>query len=271
MDTSPPDQWWGNLVAWLSISIMHCQSEWQKFRDPWQDYTKRFVGRGHCDGAEWAHFSSHPSSQGSIITGEFLGKTWGDWHFTSWLPACWTANACELAVEQGRGVVGFLLVGYRGRYWPLPGNVTDGRMTAAHNGRVRREGSCGIGLQVSSLASLGCMNCPGTTWRLEDRAHFEKVTVAKGVRERHSTEGRLEGNMKKTQPKHPTCARESRPMARSLARQRASESQRHYRLRWPSKGPLSPSPLTLPSDLSGLQKLQKWLSELGGGGAGAGT
>lgn len=144
-------------------------------------------------------------------------------------------------------------------------------MTAAHNGRVRREGSCGISLQVSSLASLGCMNCPGTTWRLEDRAHVEKVTVAKGVRERHSTEGRLEGNMKKTQPKHPTCTRESRPMARSLAWQRASESQRHYRLRWPSKGPLSPSPLTLPSALSGLQKVQKWPSELGGGGAGAGN
>ena len=56
------------------------------------------------------------------------------------------------------------------------------------------------------LSGLRCMNCPGTTWRMEDMAHFEKGQLPKES-----------GKGTELRAKHPKSEREREPMACSLA------------------------------------------------------
>ena len=110
------------------------------------------------------------------------------------------------------------------------------------------------------------MNCPGTTWRMEDMAHFEKGQLPKELGKGIELRAPLEGNTKRNPPNIPWI-RERETMASSLAQQRASQSRRLYRLHWPNKGHC---PLHLSSSLLlGFQKIQKGPSGVGGHGAGA--
>ena len=59
-----------------------------------------------------------------------------------------------------------------------------------------------------SLSGLRCMNCPGTTWRMEDMAHFETGQLPKELGKGTELRVPLEGNTNKKPPKHPMNKRE---------------------------------------------------------------
>lgn len=102
------------------------------------------MGREHCGGVEEVCLPLHPSSQGNIIAGHFLGQMWE----TGILLPIAHLLSCKyvevVGCEQGLGVAGFLPMGHRDI--DLCPEKFKARMTVAHNGRVRR-GELPINLQ----------------------------------------------------------------------------------------------------------------------------